>query len=126
MNTRTTSWAVNSHPLFESGARTGRQGLGLDMDTFPRMEVYDYGDPSFYFDTGLQQTGWAHIAIVYDGTRMHAYVNGVDKGNTAMGPLSTTSTPFIVGGDGDRSFDGVIDEVRVWMVARTAAESSAR
>ena len=122
--TKTTSWASNTHPIVSYGTAAARQAFALDMETFPNIELYDWGDPSVVFDTGLtQQAGWFHLAATYDGTKLHAFVNGVEKGsNTPPQGLATPATAFNVGRADARHFDGIIDEVRVWSVARTAAQ----
>lgn len=67
---------------------------------------------------------WKHIAIVIDGHKMTAYVNGVRRN-------SFTSDLFSgVGGFGDlvftnaqgKSLDAKVDEFRIWKTARTDKE----
>jgi hypothetical protein len=76
---------------------------------------------------------WVHITLVHGGGRLEAYKNGVLVGATASGP---TQQPAIggqpvlhVGGiinnaSRNWTFEGAIDEVRFWDLARTAAEIS--
>lgn len=68
---------------------------------------------------------WHHIACVYDGTSMIIYVDGVKRvimdrsieiGNAPDMPLYIGNSPQWP----DRGFEGQIDEVRVWNVARTS------
>lgn len=79
---------------------------------------------------------WYHIAIVYSRSRgeQKIYVNGVEM--PAQGGSTTTSTealltnadPLEIGGDqgfAGREFDGLIDEVKVFRSALTAAEIAA-
>lgn len=72
---------------------------------------------------------WTHVAATYDGSVMRIFVNGVQEGSTVAGPVSilTTTNPLLIGTDptevgGTRDFNGSIDEVRIWNVARTPAE----
>ncbi len=61
---------------------------------------------------------WVHVAATYDGSSMRLYVDGVldaeisKSGNIAQGP----SVPVAVGNQpqGDRSFDGLIDDLRIY------------
>jgi len=76
--------------------------------------------------TPLTAGTWNHIVGLYDGTDMKIYVNGVldetasrpgetiktDNLNFYIGTLKGTSQPF----------DGIIDEVRIYNRALTAAE----
>lgn len=70
---------------------------------------------------------WAHVACVVDAGTLHAYLDGVDVGS---GPGAIGSAPTLgaaIGGnspDGE-GFLGLIDSLRVFKVARTAAEVSA-
>lgn len=120
----TPAWSAD-HTVFEHG--TGDlHAFALDMDVFPKMELYvNPAANSFFFDTGIAQATWFHVATTYDGaTTTHAYVNGADKGTkTLTGQLASTTSTLSVGGtSGNHNFIGAIDEVRVWNVARTAAQ----
>ncbi|MEK7326966.1 MAG: Ig-like domain-containing protein, partial [Chloroflexota bacterium] len=72
---------------------------------------------------------WYHFAGVYDGTNATIYVNGVAMGTVVnAGTLATTDpNPVWFGRNsgGTDSFAGMLDEVRIWNVARTAAELQA-
>lgn len=73
----------------------------------------------------ILQDQWSHVAGVYapeDGT-LSLFING-DK--VAEAPITvlmepSNNYPVIFGGQGDgpRAFDGLLDEVRIWNVART-------
>lgn len=73
---------------------------------------------------GAMVTGqWYHVAGTFDGTTMKIYINGVEVGSQAASGIVNTGTydltigraAYTVGGN--RYFDGVIDEVRVWSEA---------
>jgi hypothetical protein len=118
------AWSPN-HTVFEHGGGS-LQAFALDMDVFPMMELYvNPAANSFFFNTGIAQATWFHVAATYDGAMTtRAFVNGADKGSkTLTGPLATIVTTLGVGGTSSaRNFIGSIDEVRVWNVARTATE----
>ncbi len=67
---------------------------------------------------------WHHVGAVWNGTVLRLYVDGaqVDE-QPATGVLSSTSDTITLGraADGSAAFDGVIDEVRLDTVARSAA-----
>ena len=69
---------------------------------------------------------WNHIAAVYDGSYIRLYVNGVER---VFSPVSGTISDFQkklyfgeCPGYSTRLFDGMIDEIRFWNVARSAEE----
>ena len=69
---------------------------------------------------------WNHVAATVDGTNINLYVNGNLAATTPYsGDIGQRMLPLTIGssaGFPGRGFDGAIDEVRIWNVARTAAE----
>lgn len=70
---------------------------------------------------------WPHLTFQYDGTDKVIYVNGEETLRGAGGPLGSEALPVIVGGHGrdapdpaGMSFNGAIDEVKVFDEALTA------
>jgi hypothetical protein len=69
---------------------------------------------------------WVHLAGVYDGTGWHLYRNGVQVSSSVktVGAVTVTSN-WAIGARGDgtsRLLAGVIDEVRIYKRALSAAE----
>jgi hypothetical protein len=125
----TSNWAPN-HSLWEIGGGDALATFAMDFDTFNTRGMELFVNPvanSYFFDTGMPQNSWFHVAGTYDGTETHAFINGVEIGSgfTPNGPLNTPSNqPLYVASNptGGDYFTGSIDEVRVWNVARTAVE----
>jgi len=75
-----------------------------------------------------QLTGWTHIAGTYDGTMGRLVVNGVTVAQAASSGDIVGSGGTLRLGNGDLStpgaetWNGFIDEARLWPVARTDAE----
>ena len=68
---------------------------------------------------------WAHIVGVYDGSAVRIYVNGVDRGSAAQsGNIVDYAQPLYIGASGlpDEFARGLVDEVRVYSVALSAAQ----
>jgi PKD repeat protein len=71
---------------------------------------------------------WSHVAVTFDGTSIHFYINGALVGTTARaGSISANSNPLYIGSyNGTTSyFPGKIDESRVYNRALSAAEIGA-
>ena len=74
----------------------------------------------------LPQDTWTHLAVTYDGDTQRIYVNGVEAGSRAQtGPIAVGNGALRIGGNNaftNEFFSGVIDEVRIYNRALTAAE----
>ena len=71
---------------------------------------------------------WTHLAVTYDGATLRLYVNGVQASSgNRPGSIATSTNPLSMGGDAiyGQYFAGLIDEVRVYNVARTPAQIQA-
>jgi hypothetical protein len=71
---------------------------------------------------------WVHVAMVWNGTNVITYVNGLPKitapGTGGATMLATGQSVLTIGCNPSNSncFNGLFDEFRVWKVARTATE----
>jgi len=67
---------------------------------------------------------WTHVALTKEGDLCNLYVNGINVGFYQFdnNPVMHTLQIGGRGRDLDRFFDGDIDEVRIWNVARTQEE----
>ena len=91
-----------------------------------RIRFYPRGSGSARDGNAVIANGWTHIAVTYDGTTRRYYVNGeLDYQSTeANGPLTTNMANLGIGLDPapffvPNYFAGLIDDVRIWGVART-------
>jgi hypothetical protein len=76
--------------------------------------------------TTLAANTWYHVAGTWDGTSLRVYVNG-HLDTTALPSTRSPkagNTPLKIGerGSGGTPFNGWMDEVRLWQVARSAAD----
>ena len=76
---------------------------------------------------------WQFIAARWDGTTAYTYVNGVETGSAAKGGTAVatdSAVPAAIGNqpandpDGQRAWDGLIDDVRIYDRALTMEELS--
>lgn len=129
---RSSDWVGETNTIFEYGDQSKTAaGFGLDFGgNKGTIDPYTNGG----FDNDNQATGlptdvdqWVHFAMSWDGMAVRTYVNGEVKstkmgGGTTM--LATATTQLTIGCNNPRfsCFGGLIDEWRVWNVARSANE----
>ncbi|MBL7024186.1 MAG: VCBS repeat-containing protein [Candidatus Marinimicrobia bacterium] len=116
-------WTENSEPWQV-------YSLGLD-DHIPArpMFVVTVNAQAFYLTSNLALTigEWTHIAGTYDGEIMKIYVNGQFSGQSydPSGPIDQFDTDVAVGYNvlhAPNSFNGEIDEVRIWNISRSQSQ----
>ncbi|MEU6428664.1 LamG-like jellyroll fold domain-containing protein [Microbispora sp. NPDC046973] len=82
---------------------------------------WEFGPP-----TPLPTNTWSHIAVTYDGTTARLFVNGTQAATAAItgGSLYDDGGPLHIGGNNvwGEYFQGLIDEVRIYNRAQTAAQ----
>ncbi|PYM89329.1 MAG: hypothetical protein DME04_26630 [Candidatus Rokuibacteriota bacterium] len=87
--------------------------------TFGGTTIETYGTAALAVNT------WTHLAVTYDGATVRLYVNGAQVSSLARtGALTTSTNALQIGGDSiwGQYFQGMIDEVRVYNRALSAAE----
>ena len=74
----------------------------------------------------LQDNTWYHVAAVYDGTQMILYMNGIEVGSQPKTGVidNNPSVNTLIGANapGIRSWDGKVDDVRIYNRALTQQE----
>jgi hypothetical protein len=83
-----------------------------------------------WYSTGFvaPESTWTHVALTYDGLRVRTYGNGrLVQTQTASGPIRDVNTAANTLEIGSRTaatqrFSGLIDEVRLWNLARSTSE----
>ncbi len=69
---------------------------------------------------------WTHVALVRKGSEARLYINGVESDSSTMNTTAACTTDNlrigVLAEVWSECFDGNIDEVRIWSVARTADE----
>jgi O-glycosyl hydrolase len=82
-------------------------------------------DVSVLGTTALTLNAWAHLAVTYDASTLRLYVNGTEVASRSQTGNITTSTGALrIGGNAvwGEYFSGLIDEVRIYNRALSAAE----
>jgi hypothetical protein len=93
-----------------------RTGSGATLRSYVRGS-------SSLIDGGVIPNGtWIHIAVTSDGTTRKHYINGeLVETHSEAGPPTGSTSPLQIGGDASYEFSpsGLVNEVRLWNVART-------
>jgi hypothetical protein len=101
---------------------------GSGTKFFFRLNQQDFSNTYRLNSNTQYQTGvWTHIAATYDGNDMRIYVNGVEDNSLSTSPAVTINANTLALGLGAQSngastFNGQMDEVRIWNIARTEME----
>lgn len=103
----------------------------LNIIAFGKLRI-EIGGNGFNSVASIADGVWHHVAVTYDNsatTKAQLYIDGVaDASGNFTVTMNTNSTgPIIIGRRNDATsyFDGQMDEVRVWNVARTSTEIQA-
>lgn len=97
-------------------------GVWEDPNTFS-ITVYDGGGGTLIRGGSVPTNVWTHVTITDDGTTSRLYINGVQV-NTSSNRLGFTLNSFgyDYGGGSDTTYQGLLDDVRVYSVVLTADE----
>lgn len=89
------------------------------------LRSYLKGSGSVHDGGAIPAGVWTHFAVTFDGSFRRHFLNGVQVASFAeTGPLPVNSQPLRIGSDTAWLFspEGDIEELRIWNVARTAAQ----
>lgn len=121
------AWACthsfNGAGLFQAGV-TGTDRADFSLRTLTstdqwRMQFWGSDDVDVTLPQSLDR--WHHYAMVYDGTMVLLYFDGMLHEYRTVA-LDTGSANLLIGRWANETFDGQIDELRVWNTARTGQE----
>ena len=78
---------------------------------------------SIFDDTPVPIGEWTHLTGTYDGSMARLYVNGQLVNESAFtSNIGEGTTGLYIGGNWGGYFHGLIDEIRLWNIARTQQE----
>jgi fibronectin type 3 domain-containing protein len=121
-----TSLASYDTVMFKERTGYYADALYANTDTNrPSANVYTTSDHELKGTAQLPLNTWSYVSATYDGSVLALYVNGTQVGTLLFtGPIISSTGPLKIGGNGiwGEWFSGLIDEVRLWNVARTATQ----
>ena len=127
--TLTVSVWINPKSLPSSGLKTiVSKDENYEFHLQPSGEINWWWQTSSFSTSGAGITAgnWYHVAITYESGKQVIYINGVEKGSSAVtGDLILNNDPLQIGQDqriSSRFFSGLIDEVHIFKGALSAAE----
>ena len=85
--------------------------------------VYGFGGSTKTFSGALTANEWHQVAVSFNGTSLKVYVDGQLKDSTDdfAGQTPSVGQQLTIG-KGEQVFQGKIDDVRIWNIARDAEE----
>ncbi len=119
--------------LFMRSDNSGDNELALTLLSRSRLRA-NIDNVAYNFDfpgVDLLDETWRHVALVYDKTTLRAYINGNPSSNLyyVNATLNFGASNALIGADYDsfnggisNFFEGEIDEMRLWNVARTETQ----
>lgn len=114
-------------------AATDQYGLCVPAGTSELDFVINFGAGNRVAYTSIAANQWTHVVALFDGAYQQIWVNGAQRySSPKSGTLAPTSNPFTIGGaengtseNTSESFQGLIDEVRLYSRGLSADEISA-
>ncbi|MGE5506224.1 MAG: LamG-like jellyroll fold domain-containing protein [Actinomycetota bacterium] len=104
------------------GSATG-YGLMVDQNGHPAILIAGHTVVSATGVT-IEAGSWHHYAAVQTGSQWILYLDGQQVA-TSTSSAETPNTGFMIGGSGSTAFNGDIADVRLWTLARSAADIQA-
>jgi hypothetical protein len=104
--------------LMASSATQGRPAVG---------GTFGSGAQNVFGTQPLPVSAWTHVAATFDGASLRLYVNGASVAAASRsGALTTSTENLLIGNDVyGESFQGVLDEIRIYNRALSVSEIQA-
>ncbi|KAF0221999.1 MAG: thrombospondin type 3 repeat protein outer membrane domain-containing, partial [Rhodospirillaceae bacterium] len=118
---------VGSERIIAYNGTIGSDGYGLVVTDEGHLGIRVGATVLEAADTSTSMMAWQHVAASYNGTAWSLYVDGVAQTLSATSAAITTPTGVTrigsasIAGDTITGFEGMIDDLRVWNTARSAA-----
>jgi len=86
--------------------------------------VWDDAEPWVDENDDVADGVWHHVAAVFSNNSIQTYVDGVPSGDpVSVSGINVTASKIYIGNDeNNNAFEGILDEVRYWGIARSAEQ----
>jgi len=119
--------------LHKQGGNNNDAWVGVETSKLKIILRIDGVEKGWILDNPLSLDVWYHVAAVYDSGACKVYLNGKEiDSKSYSGKLTFDDKDWFIGVDTDSGgtvfndyLDGLIDEVRIWNVARTQEQIKA-
>jgi hypothetical protein len=118
--------ADNGRPEYVIGQGDAQSGSDLQLGFNASNDfIASFGGSTL--STSAVDNAWHQWAVTFDRTtgQRTIYEDGAAVGHDSAQPIQNASTTFWIGKSGPTFFNGSVDEVRVWSLARAAADIQA-
>ena len=96
-------------------------GWGVGVDNTNTLFFTKVGVNGSFSTGTIADTKWHHIAVVYTGTQLQFYIDGIAAGVNAYSDNFNSGGNYTIGArqgfgntNGDQTINGMIDETRIW------------
>lgn len=114
--------------IFGDYSLTGAINFNIELTTGHAVRFYWGGSPDKNFSTTVASAGWTHIALVYTGSAINIYKDGVKQSDSYSGALTTktkTTGVYYLGRDsrtGTTVLNGRLNDFRIYDHVLSAKE----
>lgn len=96
-------------------------GWGVGIDNSNRLFFTKVGINGAFSTGTIADTKWHHVAVVYTGTQIQFYIDGIAAGVSSYTDNFTSGGNYIIGArqsfgnsNGDQTINGMFDETKIW------------
>lgn len=116
------SYNIDAYLIIKRDWDTDYWSINSSIDS--NSETFGFEGNGNYFrgTSDIVGTGWHHVAVVREDGQLSIVVDGVIENSATMTGSFDSAADLQIGGWGSENFMGLIDEVRIWNIARSSSD----